>query len=377
MRRGQVIGVGLVGLALCAAVAEAATVASKPVPTAQASSRVATIAIARSVAYIGGQFTSLRPAGAAAGTGTIARNHLAAVSLTTGQALTWNPNADRPVLAVAVDGSTAVVVGSFTSIGGKSAGGLAAVSTSTGALLWKATLNREAEAVTIRSGVVYVGGAFTTVNGASHPYLVAFTESTGALRTTWSGSGDGDVTALAVTADGSKVVVGGKFVHLDGRPANHLGALSPTTGAPAAWATHLAYPVAALVANTAGVFAAGGGNGGNFSALDPVSGKLRWHGGTDGNLQAAAAADGVLYLGGHFDYYCAEGSGSHTCSSPIRRSKLLAVDETSGALLPWNPSANSILGVFALSGSGTTLGVGGEFTRIGGVSQQAFAEFHE
>lgn len=377
MRRGQVIGVALVGLGLCAAVAEAATVTAKPVPTAQASSRVSAIAIAGSTALIGGQFTSLRPAGAAAGTGTITRDHLAAVSLTTGLTLPWNPNANGPVLAVAVDGATAVVGGSFTSIGGTSAGGLAAVSTSTGALLWKATLNREAEAVAIRSGVVYVGGAFTTVNGASHPYLAAFTESTGALRTTWSGSGDGDVTALAVTADGSKLVVGGKFAHLDGQSANHLGALSPTTGAPAAWATHLAYPVAALVANTVGVFAAGGGNGGNFAALDAVSGKLRWHGGTDGNLQAAAVADGVLYLGGHYDYYCAEGAGSHTCSSPVRRSKLLAVDETTGTLLPWNPSANSILGVFALSGSGTTLGVGGDFTRIGGAGQQAFAEFHE
>ena len=35
------------------------------------------------------------------------------------------------------------------------------------------------------------------------------------------------------------------------------------------------------------------------------------------------------------------------------------------------------LGVFALTGSGTTLGVGGDFTRIGGRSQQGFAEFVE
>ncbi len=131
------------------------------------------------------------------------------------------------------------------------------------------------------------------------------------------------------------------------------------------------------MATDVGVFAAGGGNGGNFAALDPVRGKLRWHGGTDGNLQAAAFADGVLYLGGHFDFYCAEGTGGHTCSSPVRRSKLFAVDGTTGALLPWNPSANSVLGVFALFGSGTTLGVGGDFTHIGGAGQQAFAEFHE
>jgi hypothetical protein len=43
----------------------------------------------------------------------------------------------------------------------------------------------------------------------------------------------------------------------------------------------------------------------------------------------------------------------------------------------WDPSANSSLGVFALTGSGTTLGVGGDFTRTGGRSQQGFAEFVE
>ena len=67
----------------------------------------------------------------------------------------------------------------------------------------------------------------------------------------------------------------------------------------------------------------------------------------------------------------------HTCNTSTTRHKLLAVDEATGALTSWDPSANSSLGVFALTGSGTTLGVGGDFTRIGGRSQQGFAEFVE
>jgi hypothetical protein len=36
-----------------------------------------------------------------------------------------------------------------------------------------------------------------------------------------------------------------------------------------------------------------------------------------------------------------------------------------GNLTSWNPSANSALGVFALTGSGTVLTAGGDFTRSG------------
>jgi hypothetical protein len=87
--------------------------------------------------------------------------------------------------------------------------------------------------------------------------------------------------------------------------------------------------------------------------------------------------DGEVYVGGHYSNYCGPQSGQHTCTTSIKRLKLLAVDESSGALTPWNPHANSTLGVFALAGLGTELAAGGDFTKIGGVNQQGFAEFTE
>jgi len=87
--------------------------------------------------------------------------------------------------------------------------------------------------------------------------------------------------------------------------------------------------------------------------------------------------DGEVYVGGHYDNYCGMQSGQHTCTTSITRHKLLAVDEATGALTSWNPHANSTLGVFALAGSGTVLGAGGDFTKVGGRSQQGFAEFTE
>ena len=51
-------------------------------------------------------------------------------------------------------------------------------------------------------------------------------------------------------------------------------------------------------------------------------------------------------------FYCGPQHGQHTCTNPIARDKLLAVDEANGNLLPWAPGADSALGVFALTGMG-------------------------
>jgi hypothetical protein len=56
---------------------------------------------------------------------------------------------------------------------------------------------------------------------------------------------------------------------------------------------------------------------------------------------------------------------------------MLAVDETTGALQSWNPSVNSALGVFSLVGGDGFLEMGGDFTKVGGTSQQGFAIFHQ
>jgi len=92
-------------------------------------------------------------------------------------------------------------------------------------------------------------------------------------------------------------------------------------------------------------------------------------------VQAIAVLGGEVYIGGHYTNYCGPQGGQHSCTAPVQRLKLLAVDEGTGALTSWNPHANSALGIFALAGTGTTIAAGGDFTKIGGVSQQGFARF--
>ncbi len=85
------------------------------------------------------------------------------------------------------------------------------------------------------------------------------------------------------------------------------------------------------------------------------------------------SSSGTVYVGGHYENYCGPGGGQHICTTATPRNKLLAVSTSTGALQSWDPSANSVLGVFALAATGATMGVGGDFTSTGQRPQQHFA----
>jgi hypothetical protein len=378
---GRTIRMGVAAVALAATlgtagVAQAVPVQPHPVSTWQTNGRVNVITVSGSTVYLGGQFTSLRPAGAAAGTGEVTRNHVAAVSLSTGALLPWNPNANGTVRAIRVIGSNVYLGGSFTNVGGTARTRLAAVSTGSGALVTGWNASATGEVFTIAgTTTLYLGGNFGTVDGSARAHLAAVSVSTGALQS-WSPTADQEVRSLKLIA-GNRLIAGGNFTQVNGSSHNHLAALSPTTGASLQWNTSVSYDVIGLATDSAGVYVAGAGGGGNFAAFNPATGSTLWQGGTNGNVQAIGVVGGDVYLGGHFQTYCGPQHGMHTCSTPIARDKLLAVDEHSGALTPWDPSANSVLGVFALMGDAGTGDVlaGGDFTSIGQRTQQGYAKF--
>ena len=102
-----------VAVMLGASIALAAPVADTAVNSIQTNGRVTAIAVVGSTAYIGGDFTSVRPAGKAAGKSTVARQHAAAVDLTTGALLPWNPAPDGNVRAIAATGTSVYLGGEF------------------------------------------------------------------------------------------------------------------------------------------------------------------------------------------------------------------------------------------------------------------------
>jgi hypothetical protein len=380
MRFGVILRRGAAGsaaavLVLGATSAWAAVVKSTVTPTWQTNGRVEAIQVVGSTVYIGGQFTSVRPAGDPLGTGEVARNRVAAFNISTGALLPWDPNASGTVQAIAVSGSTVFLGGSFTKVGGKGHQRLAAVDATTGAPIatFKPTIDAEVLTLSLSGSDVYAGGMFTTINGATHDYIAALNTSTGALDPAFTGQADAGV--LASTIEGGKLVIGGNFANVDGGSQNHIAALNPTTGATLPWGTHTPYDVVALASDSAGVYVAGAGTGGNFAAFNPSTGSMTWQGGTNGNVQAITVFNGEVYAGGHYTDYCGPQGGQHTCTNPIPRSKILAVDETTGTLQSWAPSVNSALGVFALDGGAGFLELGGDFTKVAGTAQQGFAAF--
>ena len=386
LRRGAYAVIAMVLLGISAVPAQAAIVGAKPVSSYQANGRVDAILFLNGTIYIGGKFTSVRPAGSPAGTGEVARNHLAAFDASTGGLLPWNPGASAAVYALAGTGNTVYIGGTFAKLGASTRSRIGAVDATTGAVLsgFKPKLDAAVNSIAVGGGVVYAGGAFTTANGIARASLAAFDASTGALSTTWAPAAGGNssttptVTSVRLAPAGGLVYVGGGFTTIDGASQNHIAALQVSNGAPSpSFTHHLGYGVVDLAVDSTGVFIAGAGGGGNFANLNPTTGAVAWQGGTNGNVQAIAVLDGEVYIGGHYTNYCGPQGGQHTCTTAIARQKLLAVDESTGALTSWNPHANSTLGVFALAGSGTRLAVGGDFTKIAGIDQQSYAVFTE
>jgi len=382
MRGRWWVVVGLMGVVggLGASVARASVVSPTPASSWQTDGRVRALAVVGDKVFLGGDFTHVRPPGAAGG--GVVRDHLAALSLTTGKVLPWNPGADGSVLALRVspDGKTVYIGGSFTTVGGAARANVAAVSTKHVVVRkWHAHTKGRVDALVVTSTEVFMGGAFSKVDGRARASLAAVGVGALAPLRAWAPRANAEVRALVLSPSGGRVFAGGDFTSINGHTTNatHLAALAVTTGAPTRFAAHPPWTVTTLRTSATRLYAGGSGNGGHVNSYDSRTGSRRWSALTDGAVEAMALRQGVLYVGGRFANYCkgALGGGTpFTCTTPILRVHLLALS-TSGALVRWTPGANSTKGVSAMSATSGGLQVGGDFTKIGGITQQGFARF--
>ena len=345
-------------------------------------------------AYIGGEFTSLSPAGGGA---SVTRNHAAAIDMTTGAVLPWNPNVNGVVYTMLASGSNIYVGGSFTSVGGSTHKNIAEVNATSGAVVTAFTNNskpnKAVRALVIANGNLYMGGAFTT----PRPYMAELNATTNTYIPTWQPVVDAEVRALATDTSQTRIVEGGfqqcaTGSGCDGRIG--IGAVNTTDGAFVDFAYHgpptfvpppgfpyRPFQVIGFAQDGNTLFAEGTGNGGTALSLNMEDGTLNWQAGFNGNVVGIGVTDSVVYVGGHYSTYCGPVPGNNfVCEGrpgSADRAKLSAFDEATGAIQPWAPNVNTALGIEAVGADNNRVAVGGEFTRISGVAVAHFARFAE
>lgn len=396
------------------------TVSAEALPTAQINGVVWNQVVAGNTVFVGGEFTSARPAGVPlGGAGQVTRGNLMSYDITTGALLPWGPIVNGKVkdLALSPDGQTLYVAGAFTTIDGANRYRLAAFDVGTGALLsWQPSVNSTISAITVTEDLVYLGGQFTSVGGQLRDGMAAVSRASGAVNA-FNPILVGDPQAVAVSPDRTKVVIGGSFTSVNGssNPGYGLALLdaststslpmqantvvrngdSPSVSGSAAILELVAtqdafygvgYTYSRTEGNLEGVFKAG------------WNGDLNWLEDCHGDSYSVYPDGGAVYVASHA-HYCGN-VGGHEQTTPWSYLRAMAFSDdvrgTVGAeplgyfnfngqprpdILHWFPelTAGTFTGqsqaAWSVVGNSSYVAMGGEFPTVNGVAQQGLVRF--
>jgi PKD repeat protein len=388
------------------------TVSADSLPTTQINGVVWDQEIVGNTVFVGGNFTTARPAGAAAGSNEVARTYLLSYDLTTGALTNWAPVLNGQVRAIAAspDGSRLYAVGAFTTVNGVSKNRLVAFDTATGAVIssFAGSANGEVFAVAATASTVYFGGNFSQSNGVSRPgRAAAATAATGAT-TLWAPVlANGRAYGIVVSPDETKVVIAGSFTTLNGsgNPGYGMGAVTSTTGTSLPWAANSVLrdagdqsAVYGLSSDSDSVYASGYvfGTGGNSEGTSRIAwdGTLKWMADCRGDNFSAASQGSVVYITGH-SHQC-QWVGGFPQNNPtwVNMRALAYTKEPSGIVradTQIGQPATKQLAFFPAINAGSFTGqnqgawdvhansqyvlYAGEFTQINGVAQQGLSRF--
>ncbi len=393
-----------------------ATVSSDALPTPQIDGVVWDQEIVGDTVYVGGNFTSARPAGAAPSASTVPRSHLLAYRLSTGELLGWAPvvNAQVRALDASPDGSRLYAVGAFTSVDGVVKNRIVAFDTATGATstTFRGSANGEVFAVDSTADTVYFAGNFSQTGGVARPGRAAAATAASGAPTAWAPVlAGGRAFGLVVSPDATRAVLAGSFTSMNGAatPGYGLGAVDVGGGASLPFALNSTVRNAgdsAAIYSLAGdgdslygsgyVFGSGGNLEGVFRA--DWSGNLTWIQDCHGDTYGVAATGDVVYTASHA-HYCGN-LGGFPENSPRKNTRAVAFSKSatgtltrdiygypsftgtaSPSVLNWFPTINAgtftgqVQGPWTVSANAQYVVYGGEFTTVNGVSQQGLVRF--
>lgn len=275
------------------------------------------------------------------------------------------------VNALAVDGDRVYAGGNFTGAGDRIVNFVAHYSGGNWQGLANAPdngVNGNVYAVATDGNTLFVGGDFTVAGGIRARRIarwdgLAWT----ALATDSSADLDGAVRALAVSGDA--LYAGGEFTHAGGTPVGHVARWSLTSGRWTALGSGTDGPVRALAVSGTRVYAGGSFDSAGVSGARNVA---AWNGtawerlgdgmfdGVNDTVQTLLANGDDLYVGGYFSR-----AGGSPASQIARWRQSSRTWDSLGTGITAQAGYEPV--VHALALDGTTLYVGGEFTRAGGV----------
>jgi PKD repeat protein len=165
-------------------------------------------------------------------------------------------------------------------------------------------------------------GAAPGTNETARSNILAYDLTTGALITSWAPTLNAQGLRLAASADGSRIYVGGDFDQVSGQARSRIAAIDAQTGA--------------------------------VLAFNPSA---------NATVEALALNGNTLYFGGDFTTVGTSATGFSA------RSRLAAVDATTGAVLPWAPAADGLVRTMVVHPASGRVIVGGSFNSLNGSQQ--------
>ncbi|PRX99910.1 delta-60 repeat domain-containing protein [Allonocardiopsis opalescens] len=317
----------------------------------------------------------------------------------------FRPEVDGTVRkVVAGPGGSVILGGSFTEVNGEPSRGLARLDAADGeaAAEFGATTDGTVTSLAEHGGELYAGGSFTAVGGRPRTGLARLDAETGAVDEGFAlelshprGESAPRLSELALSPDGSRLVVNGDFQRVDGHTREQIAMLD-VTGADArvtGWATrdfrhdcglpHLSTNMRQMAFSPDGSYFVVVTTGNPVSGGELCYSASRWETRTDRaglhptwvnhtgghSLYAVAATGPAVYVGGHQRWHDNAGCFKEACPGSVERSGIAALDPATGRALPWNPGRDRGHGVLALTAVPDGLLVGSDTERLAG-------EFH-
>ena len=273
---------------------------------------------------LGGDFTTLSPNGGAA----ITRNHIARLNPDGTLDIAFNPNANDTVQSIAVQADGKILVGGYfngaNSIGGQSRNRIARLEATTGlADSFDPNANFLVFTIAVQpDGKILAGGDFTTIGGQTRNHIARL-NTDGTLDPAFNPNANGFVSSIVVQADG-KILAGGDFSganSIGGQTRNFIARLDAATGLADSF-----NPNANLFVRT-----------------------------------IAVQADGKILAGGYFN-------GANSIGGQARN-RIARLDPTTGLADSFDPNANNIVRSIVVQADGRIL-VGGFFSGANGIGGQ-------